>query len=198
MVEIESKGTRIERIIASKIERMKMASLMILCASVIFLIPQVLLAYQNSVQFISVEAFIVNIIKKSHLLKESEMIEDILVSKKIINMICEISDNVGKVYAVTFWSQHSISCFQSLTLSELGELSNFLSYDNCVITVLVYSSYNVWIKHLDEKSSGRNCENWTSDPIQSESVTKSHQICSTAFLATSSSSTTNFLWSVCC
>ncbi|CRK87315.1 CLUMA_CG001117, isoform A [Clunio marinus] len=85
--------------------------------------------------------------------------------------------------------------FKLFSFSKSGGLSIFLNNDLPVTTALVNTSYNVWIKHLDEKSSGRNCENWTSDTIQSENVTKSHQICSTAFLTTPSSSTINFLWS---
>ncbi|CRK87317.1 CLUMA_CG001119, isoform A [Clunio marinus] len=112
-----------------------------------------------------VEAFVVNIIEKSHLLKESEMNEDILLSKQIINMICEISDNVGKVYAVPFWSQHSMTCVQSLMF--VTSLVNYLvypnseSYQNFLVTttalllswfiLLIMFGLSIWMKNQAEK-----------------------------------------------
>ncbi|CRK87319.1 CLUMA_CG001121, isoform A [Clunio marinus] len=62
-------------------------------------------------------------------------------------MICEISDNVGKVYAVTFWSHHSITCFQSLIV--FTYLVNYLvspnseGYQNFLM--MIYPFLIVWL-----------------------------------------------------
>ncbi|CRK87316.1 CLUMA_CG001118, isoform A [Clunio marinus] len=80
-------------------------------------------------------------------------------------MICELSDNVGKVYAVPFWSQHSITCFHALIFfkNSVNYLvsPNSEGYQNFLMTIypllllwfilLIMFGLSIWMKNQAEE-----------------------------------------------
>ncbi|CRK87322.1 CLUMA_CG001124, isoform A [Clunio marinus] len=87
-----------------------------------------LLSTFKIIEMEGVDEFLAVVIRKSSfsLMKESELIEDILIAKQIINMICENLDNIGSIYGISIWSAYSYSCFYLIIIS-FGIIHYFIS-----------------------------------------------------------------------